>query len=167
MKKFILVAVTFLLTILQITFTYRIGFGWYNYGLMLTAVIVLTTFEYTLGYISAAICGFCMDCLLGGVNYMYLIMCLLAAFAVHMATKYAFRQTLITVLLFTFVITLLTELVQYWIFIVPYESGAVAYALTKLVFPQAFINTFCAIFVYSLYVWIFKKMNYDKGGFGR
>lgn len=167
MKKVILVAVTFLLMVLQITFTYRICFGWYNYGLMLTAIIVLAAFEPTLGYISGAICGFCMDCLLGGADFVYLVMCLFAAFAVHMATKYAFRQTLLTVLLFTFVITFATELVQYWMFIVPNESGAVAYALTKLIFPQAFINTFGAIFVYIFYVWIFKKLNYDKGGFGR
>ncbi|MBQ2968045.1 MAG: hypothetical protein IJE10_08020 [Clostridia bacterium] len=167
MKKIIVIAFTIFLTLLQVTFTHHICFGWYNYGLMLTAIIVLTSFDYVLGYIGAAVCGFFMDCLLGGVDFVYLIISLASALAVHLATKYAFRQTLLTVLIFTFVLTFATELVQYWIFIVGEQTGAVAYALTKLIFPQAFINTFCAVFVYVLYAWLFRKLNYDKGGLGR
>ena len=167
MKKTFLVLVTLILTLLQVTYTYRVCFGWYNYSLMLTAVIVLTTFDSTSGYISAVVCGFFMDCLLGGVNSMYLLICVFAAFVTHMASKLALRQGLLTVLLLTFVITFFSELVQFWIFVAREQSGSVAYALKNIIFPQAFINSFAAVFVYCLYAWLWRKYFTDKGGRSR
>ncbi len=164
MKKTVFVLITFFLTLLQITYTHKISFGAQNYGLMLTAVIVLTTFDATTGYISAFVCGFFVDCLLGGASLMYLVICMLAAFATHMSSKLALRQGLLTVLLLTFVLTFFTELVQFWIFIAREQSGLVSFALKEIIFPQAFINSFAALFVYCLYAWVWRKYFMEKGG---
>ena len=167
MKKTFLVFVTLALTLLQVVYTHKICFGWYNYGLLLTAVIVLTSFEPATGYISAVVCGFFMDCLLGGATLMYLLICLFAAFVTHMSSKMALRQGLLTVLLLTFIITFISELVQFLLFIAREESGLIAFALKEIIFPQAFINMFAAVFVYCLYAWIWRKYYMEKGGHGR
>ena len=167
MKKTIFVFITLFLTLLQVTYTYKICFGWYNYGMMLTAVIVLTTFDATSGYISAFACGFFMDCLLGGANFMYLLICMFAAFVTHIFSKLALRQGLLSVILLTFVLTFFTELVQYWLFIAREQSGLVAYALKNIIFPQAFINSFVSVFVYCLYAWVWRRYFMEKGGHSR
>lgn len=162
MKKTVLVIVGLVLSVIQFTVTWRFQLGWHNYGLALCAVIAISSFDMKAGLICGGICGFLTDCIQGrifGINIVLLIIsALLAGFlALRMNGK-----NLITVIVLTFAVTFIVEFLQYGLYLALNGSGNISFALTKIIFPQAFINAVCAVPVYILVKILWKKMKMQK-----
>ena len=140
MKKSIFVFMSLLFTILQFTVFSRIGLGWHNLGLMITVVVVISVFDFKTAYISAFLCGFVADSILGRYYCVYLLSCVLCVSLVFLLGRAMNRKNIVPVLIFTFLCTLLTELLQYFIFVHADSVAKISFVLTKLIFPQVFYN---------------------------
>ncbi len=166
MKKSIFVLLTLLLTILQFTLSPKIGLGWHNLGLMISAVVVLSVFDFKTAYISAFLCGFITDSILGRYYCVYLIVCVLCVTMVFVFGRTMNRKNIVAVLIFTFLCTLITELLQYFIFVHADSYARISFVLTKLVFPQIFYNMLSSSAVYFIYLKFWKKLKLDKERWG-
>lgn len=162
MKKAVFVVLALLLSVAQCTVTWRFGLGWHNYGVALCTVVAISVFDMKLGLVSGGVCGFFIDCIQGRFTGLNLLILLIAAFLVSFLSKQMNGKSLLAVIVLTFLVTFVTEFLQYWIYIAVNGSGNISFALTKLIFPQAFINTVCAIPVYLLVKLLRKKLKMQK-----
>lgn len=162
MKKIVFVLLTILFGVLEITITWHFQIGWHNYQLMLIAVIVLSMFDYKLGYGAGVLCGFLMDCVQSQKIGLSVLFCLIAVTIVRLLSKFMYKRSFITAVVLTAVITFLFEFVQYWMFFILKGDANVSFALTKLIFPQVFINAACAFLIYAVYCFLWKKMGFER-----
>lgn len=166
MKKSAFVLLTLLLTIFQFTLCPQIKLGWHNLGLMISSVIVLSAFDFKTAYISAFLCGFIADCVLGRYYCVYLITCVLCVTIFFLFGRAMNRKSVVAVLIFTFLCTLITELLQYFIFVHARSYASISFVLTKLIFPQIFYNMICSSVIYFIYSKLWKKLKLDKERWG-
>ena len=162
MKKTFLVILCLLLSIVQFTITWRFKLGWHNYGLALCSVIVLACFDFKPGLICSAVCGFFIDCVQGRMFGLNIVILLLAALMVGFFSSRMNGRSLITVIVLTFVITFISEFLQYWFYLAINGNGNISFALTKIIFPQGFINAVCVIPIYLLIKFFWKKLKIQK-----
>lgn len=166
MKKTVLVILGLLLAVLQYTLTWRFQLGWHNYGLALCAVIVLTSFDMQSGLICGGVCGFFIDCIQGRIFGINIVILLLSALLTGFLARRMNGKNLITVIVLTFMVTFISEFLQYWLYLALNGSGNIAFALTKIIFPQSFINVVCAIPVYMIFKFLWKKMKMQRDRWG-
>lgn len=166
MKKSVFVLLSILFTLLQFTLTHRIGLGWHNLGLMISTIVVLSAFDFKIAFLSAILCGFIADCILGRYYCVYLISCLLCVTIVFVFGRAMNRKSFVAVLIFTFLCTLITELLQYFIFVHADSYARISFVLTKLIFPQIFYNMISSSVIYFIYSKLWKKFKLDKERWG-
>lgn len=162
MKKAVFVLLAIVFSVLQITVTWHFKLGWHNYSLALCAVIVISSLDLKTGLISAGVSGFLIDCIIGRSVGLNLLILLLSSLAVSAMSRGMNSKKLPVVLVVTFVITFATEFVQYWLYLAVNGSGNISFALTKIIFPQAFINLIAVIPVYLVIKSLWKKLRMQK-----
>ena len=167
MKKAVFVIIGLLMCILQCTVTWRFSLGWHNYGVAVCIITALSVFDGKIGIITGIICGFFLDCIQGRFIGISLFMLLFTAIIVMFLSRGMNGKNMIAVVLLTLFVTFFTEFAQYWIYFVVNGTGNISFALTKLIFPQAFINAVCSVPIYFLIKLIWKKfkMQNDRWGY--
>lgn len=166
MKKAVLVLFTFLLAAIEAAVTSDITIGWHTAQILLCAVVALSVFDFKCGVISAVLCGFLTDCLTARTVGISVIMLVAAAVFVKLMSGFMYKKSVITAVTLSVVITFLFEFLQYlFMFLIPGDKH-ISFALTRLIFPQVFINALCAAVLYFIYRFLWKVMRMEKERWG-
>ena len=162
MKRITFVVLALLLSVLEITVTWRFSLGWHNYGLFLTAISVISLFDIKSGLISAIITGIMLDCIQGRILGLYLVSLLIVVLIINFFSKFMNGRNVFSAIILVMLVTFVTEFGQYIVFFVVKGDKNVAFALTKLIIPQVIINTVCSLPIYWLVKALYKKLKIKK-----
>ncbi len=163
MKKIFVFLVSVLMIILQVTLMSRFKFFGLNYGFALTSVIVVSCiYDTKTAIINSIVCGIVFDTYVSTHYGTYLAIFFIVALITMFISEFMYKGSLVTTIVITLILTILSELLMYYIFIVPQGMAYHSFALTKIIIPQALINSFITIIVFGIYKWLYNKLGLNK-----
>ena len=159
-RKVIFVIINILLLLLQVTIFPGFKIGWININLALISVIFTALFtDDALFIVNGFVIGFWFDILAYRHMGYYTLLFMGIALIIKLFSKMVNRYGFITGLVIVFVTTFLTEIITYWTHFVVKGIEYNSFVLTKIIMPQALINTASAVFLFWFYLWLIKKLD--------
>ncbi|MBO5454018.1 MAG: rod shape-determining protein MreD [Clostridia bacterium] len=159
-RKVIFVIINILLLLLQVTIFPGFKIGWININLALISVIFTALFtDDALFIVNGFVIGFWFDILAYRYMGYYTLLFMGIALIIKLFSKMVNRYGFITGLVIVFVTTFLTEIITYWTHFVVKGIEYNSFVLTKIIMPQALINTASAVFLFWFYLWLIKKLD--------
>ena len=163
MKKIVIVLISILLLILQVSITPYFKIGWINYNLVLTSVILVTLlYDRNLALVNALICGFLYDIVASRYLGVYTALFLLTVVVVTLISKMMYKKMVLSAVLITFVMTVVTELAVYWMFYVLGGAENNTFVLSKIILPQALVNSGVSVVLFFLYYFLYRKLDFKE-----
>ena len=163
MKKIFIFLLSVLLVIVQLTITSHFKFFGYNYGLIFVAVIVVgCIYDFKTSLINAMVSGIFLDTFYSlqyGVN---IVSFLIVAVITFFVSDYMYKGNLVTCMVITFILTILSEILMYYILVSANSISSLSFVITRFVLPQAFLNTFVSVIIFGIYKHLYKKLKLDR-----
>lgn len=157
MNRFLAVVFSVFLTVLQVTVTPELKIGWINYNFALVCIVIVCLLcGGKTGIVNAFFVALVYDSFASFYPGTYLIAFLFVALIVEIIAKRMFDVKVLIAVFFVFAVTLITELIVFWFFYALNGMAYNAFALSKIIFPQCFINSAAALVVYWIYKFVFK-----------
>ena len=155
MKKFFVVLFSIILTIVEASLMTRFHIGYVSVHFSLVCVAIvgwLSTEKF--GLINAIIVGAVCDVLASKIPCMYLILYVLMVVAVKFISKKTDVGKFYLCLLVIFCASIVTELINFLIVFGGESADVTAFALSKIILPQAFLNSVISLFLF----WFFRGL---------
>lgn len=164
MKKALIVIISVLLTVLQVTLTSHFKIGWLNYNFALMCVIMSAWIfdDNGLAYTNAIVVGFVYDMFSGYfMGYNTLIFVILVAVLLFLS-KQMYKRSFAACIMLSFFVSVITEFITYLIFFIFGGYNDNAFALSKIIFPQGLVNCVAGVIVYFLFAVLDDKLKIRK-----
>ncbi len=160
LRKTIFVLINILLLLLQVTVFPGFKIGWININFALISVIFTALFtDGMLFAVNGFVIGFWFDILAYRSIGYYTVLFLGTAIVIKLFSKMVNRYGFFTGMVIIFAATFLTEIITYWTHFVAKGVIYNAFVLTKIIMPQALINTIASVFLFWLYLYLIKKLD--------
>ena len=164
MKKALIIIISVLLTVLQVTLTSNFKIGWLNYNFAFMSVIIVAWLfdDSALVYFNAIFTGVVHD--LFSVNFWgyNIIIYVVFSFVILLLSKQMHKRNFVACLLLSFFVTVVSEFVTYLIFFASQGLSVNAFVLSKIIFPQGLVNCIPGVIVYIIYTIMDDKLKIQK-----
>jgi rod shape-determining protein MreD len=164
MKKALIVIISVLLTVLQVTLTSNFKIGWLNYNFALMSVVIVAWIfdDASLVYLNAIFTGVVHDLFSAHFWGYNIIMYIVFAFVLLFLSKQMHKRSIAACLLLSFFVTVISEFITYLVFFAAYGLSDNAFALSKIIFPQGLVNCIPGIIVYVIYTILDDRLKIQK-----
>ncbi len=160
LRKAIFVVINILLLLLQVTVFPSFKIGWLNVNFALISVVFTALFtDGMLFAVNGLIMGFWFDILAYRSIGYYTLLFICTAIVIKLFSKMVNRYGFFTGMIIIFSATFLTEIITYWTHFVAKGITYNAFVLTKIIMPQALVNTVASVFLFWIYLWLIKKLD--------
>jgi rod shape-determining protein MreD len=156
-RKTIFIVINILLLVLQTTVFSRMKIGCINVNLAFLSIVFTSLFtNKSLFIVNGIVIGLLYDIFAynetGYFVFLYVGIAVLIKLFAKISNRYGFINAMVTI----FVSTFLFELISYWIHFVFKGVEYNSFVLTKIIMPQALVNTISGIFLFVFYLWLVK-----------
>lgn len=152
MRKFFVILLSIFLTIFEASLMTRFDMGYISvhFSLICVAVVAWLT-DVKFGMLNAVIIGSITDVLASKTPCVYLVLYILTVISVKFISGKTDLRKIYVCLLFIFCVSIVTEFVNFLIIIGGNSAEITAFALSKIILPQAFLNAFISLFLFFVF----------------
>ena len=162
-KILIYTLIIFFIVLLQATILDYIKIFYIKPNLLIVFVISVALLR---GNIEGAVIGFFVglsqDLISGKVLGFYTVLGMYLGLIIGSVNKRLYRENFLVVLFFTFISSIVYEMMVYFLSTFTHGSIGIYYPFKNIVLPEALYNSFISIFVYIVVIKLNDKFNHSK-----